>query len=140
MPIKQVWRSTWKIGFSTYSLFLFMTAVIGSLAGNSYIVRMAFEYAGIGYARKLRVMQLLNIGCSAIPHTGTQAAYQLVDNLVQRTFIRNTGGNAFGHQFLHIGSPALEITVFRTILHRFQRTHATIGLILTSIKYNGIAR
>ena len=43
-------------------------------------------------------------------------------------------------QFLHIGSSALEITILRAVLHRFQRSHSTIRFEFTSVKDNRITR
>ena len=100
---------------------------------------MALEHTGIGDARKLGIVQLLDVGSATIPHTGTQTADQLIDHLVQGTFIGNTGSNAFGNQLLHVGGAALEIAVLRTVFHGFQRTHTTIGLELTAIENNRVA-
>ena len=87
---------------------------------------MTFEYTCIGNAGKLGIVQLLDITCTTVTHTSTQTTYQLEDYFIQSSFIRHAGSNAFGYQFLHIARAALEVAVFGTMFHRFQRAHAAV--------------
>ena len=50
---------------------LLRTTVVRSLAGNSHIVRMAFQYTGIGDTGKLGVVQLHDVVRTAISHART---------------------------------------------------------------------
>ena len=85
-------------------------------------------------------MKFLNIGSTAVSHTCTQTTTQLINNFEKRTFIRNTGSDSFRNKLLHISSSTLEVAVFRTILHCFQRTHTTIGFEFTTIEDNSVTR
>ena len=61
---------------------LLRTAVVGSLAGDGHIVRVAFHHTGIGDAGEFGIMQLLYIGSAAISHTCTQTAGQLINHFI----------------------------------------------------------
>ena len=62
---------------------LFRAAVVRSLTGDSNIMRMTLKHTGIGDTGEFSIMQLFNIGCTAIPHTCTQASGQLINHLIQ---------------------------------------------------------
>ncbi len=87
---------------------------------------MAFGHTGVGDAGELGLMEGIDVFRSAIAHSGTQTAEHLIDNLVERTLVRHTGGNPFRHKFLRVSLTGLEIAVFRAFLHGFERTHATV--------------
>ena len=82
-----------------FVIILLWTAIVRCLTGYRYIMRMAFEYTCISNAGKLGIVQFLYIGCTAIAHTGTQTANQLINHFIQSTFIRNAGSNASGTNF-----------------------------------------
>lgn len=62
---------------------LLRTAVVGSLAGDGHIVRVAFHHTGIGDAGKLGLMQGFDVGGTTVSHAGTQAAYHLIYDLIK---------------------------------------------------------
>lgn len=70
---------------------------------------------------------------AAIPHAGAQTADHLVDHFGQSPLIRYAGGDPFRNQLFDIVLHVLEITVFRSLLHRLERTHAAISLEFTSV-------
>jgi len=95
-------------------------AIIGSFGSDGHIVRMAFGHTGVGDTCELCLVKRLDVGSSAVSHAGTEAANHLVNYLVEVAFEGYTCGNAFGNEFLYIGLVALEVTVFRAFLHRFE--------------------
>ena len=74
-----------------------VAAVIRSLAGDGHIVGVAFGHTGSCNAHKLSFVQSLNVGCTAIAHSGTQTAKHLIHHFVERPLERHSGGNALGH-------------------------------------------
>ena len=69
-----------KIYAALPGLSIHAAAVVGSLARDGHIVRMAFEHAGIGYPGELGIVKPPYVGCAAISHSGTETARQLVDD------------------------------------------------------------
>ena len=94
------------------------SAVIGSLAGDSNIMRMALGNTGISDAGKFSRMKFVDINGTTITHTGTKSAEHLINHLVKRALEWNSGGYALRHKFAGVGFSCLEITVLGTLLHR----------------------
>lgn len=79
---------------------LFMSAVVRCLTGDDNLVWMAFKHTCIGDACELCMVKVLNILGTAISHTRPQSSDKLVDDLLNKSFVRNTSGNALGYKFL----------------------------------------
>ena len=103
-------------------------------------MRMTLVDTGIGDTGKLRLMQLLDGGSTAIAHTGTQSTDHLIDDFLHGSLVRHATGNALWNEFLDILRICLEIAVLRAMFHSLQRTHATIALKLTTIVDDSVAR
>ena len=73
---------------------------------------MIFDHSVRSYSDKFRLLQRRDIRSTAIPHTRTDTADQLVNRFAQRSFERNTRYDALGHEFVDIAlATFLEITV-----------------------------
>ena len=92
-------------------LFLFRTGIVRCLAGDGDVMWMTFHHTGIGDTCELGVMQAFDRSCTAIAHTRTKTTNKLIDNLLYGTLVRNTTGNTFRHELLHITDVTLEVTV-----------------------------
>ena len=102
---------------------LLRTAVVGRLARDGHIVRVTFHYAGTCDAHKLGIVELVYSGCSAVAHTGLQAACELIDDLVERTLVGYAACDALGNELLGIFGAGLEVAVLGAILHSLERAH-----------------
>ena len=104
------------------------------------VLGMTLEDAGVGDADELGVVQVIN-GCSTtIAHAAAEAAYELVDDLLNRAFVGHAACDAFGHELLGVLDVPLEVAVFASALHCLERTHAAIALELSAVVDDGIAR
>ena len=97
---------------------------------------MALKYSGIGNAGELGVVQLLDVGSTAISHTRAKSTNKLVDNLLNSSLVRHTSGDSLRHELLHVLGVALVVAILRTILllHGLERTHTAVALELTSVE------
>jgi hypothetical protein len=57
-----------------------LTAVVGSLMGDRYVVRMAFDDPGGGDFQELCLLKIVHIFLSGIAHARPETAYHLVDD------------------------------------------------------------
>ena len=82
------------------SFVLFRARVVRCLACDGDVVRVTLHDAGISNAHELCIVQVLYILCSAVAHTRTQTADELINDFLNGAFVRYAAGNAFGNQFL----------------------------------------
>ena len=72
---------------------------------------MTLEIAGIGDADKLSLTKLLDVLSTAISHTCTETAYELIHNLIESTLVRNLCNDSFRNELLDVLFHILEVTV-----------------------------
>src|SRR5574344_2579259 len=103
---------------------------------------MTLKHSGVGDAGELGLMQLLDVGSSAISHTRAKSTDQLIDNLLNSSLVGHTSGDSLWHELLHVLCVALEIAVLRAVLllHGLERTHTAVALKLTSVEDDGLTR
>lgn len=87
---------------------------------------MAFKYTCVGDAGEFSLVKSLDVMCSAIAHTGTEAADHLVYDLEEIALVGYACSDTFGHKFLGICLVALEIAVLRAFFHSLERAHTAV--------------
>ena len=95
------------------------TGIVGGFARDGDVVRVAFEHAGVGDAAEACIMQLFDVHCAAVAHTGAQTARHLIDHFIEVTLVRHATDDALWNEFLGIHHIALHIAVFGALLHSF---------------------
>src|SRR5580692_912707 len=120
-----------------------LDTIVGGLAGDHYIVDVAFAESGAADAHEAGFLQEFGDGgAAAVAHAGFQSANHLVDDHGDGTAIRDASFNAFGNEFAEavgfavhrrdggggIAFSVLEITFAGTLCHGADGAHATIGL------------
>ena len=97
-------------------------ALLESRAGDSYEHAVSLEFGnGLG---------------AAVAHSGFKSAEQLVYGIRSRTLIRHAAFYALGNELF---SALLEVSVLTAVIHRAERTHASVDLELTPLVDLGIA-
>ena len=101
---------------------------------------VAFFDTGSGHAHELRALQRGNVRGTAVAHAGPQAANDLVHHFEHGAFVRHAATDTLGNKFLEVVFCVLEVTVFRTFLHGFQRAHAAVAFEAAAFVNDGFAR
>ena len=52
---------------------------------------------GIGNTRKLGIVELVDVGSSAVAHAGAETTSELLDNLLNGALVRHATSNTLGH-------------------------------------------
>ena len=73
--------------------------------------------------------QVFQTGAAGVAHAGAQSAHQLVNDIDQRSLVRDAAFNSFRHQLVAIAHALLEIAILGAVLHGPQRTHAPVALV-----------
>src|SRR6266567_4954192 len=129
-------------GMRTGGRFLFDT-VIRSFLGDLNIVRVGFAHPCHGDLDELRAAaQFIDRGTPAIAHRCADSPHELMDHCDQRSLVRHAAFDALRHELLvfSLAFGVLEVAVGGTLLHRAQRSHATIALVRTPLKKLYLAR
>ena len=74
-------------------------------------MRVSLEITGVGNADELSFTKLLDVLCTAITHTCTETSYELINNLVECTLVRNLSYDSLWNELLDILFHILEVTV-----------------------------
>ena len=70
--------------------------------------------------------ELLDVSGTAVTHTCTETTYELVNNLVEGTLVRNLSYDSLRNELLDVCLHILEVTVLRALLHSLERAHTTV--------------
>ena len=90
-------------------------AVVGCLFGDVDVVGVRFaQTCGTDLGKLAVFFQSFNGRRTAVAHTGTKTAHELIYSVGQGAFERNTTLNAFGNKLLGTG---LEVSVLGTLFH-----------------------
>ncbi len=123
-------------------MVILLDAIVGSLAGDHYVVDVAFAESGAADAHEAGFLQEFGDGgAAAVAHAGFQSANHLVDDHGDGTAVGNASFNAFGNEFAEavgfaidrrdggggFAFGALEIAFAGTLRHGADRAHAAIG-------------
>ena len=97
------------------SFFRLAAFVIGGGDFHFHVVRMGFEFAGVGDADKAGVgRKFFEVMCPAVAHAATKSAKDLEDDVFATSFYRHFRLNPFGDEFPFGG---LEITIGGAMPH-----------------------
>ena len=90
-----------------------LNGVIGRFLGDGYIMRMAFSHArGADSAEPGVVAERINILCSAVSHTGSETANELIDEIAQGATIGDASFDAFGDELSAVTDVGLAVAIF----------------------------
>src|SRR5262249_53891935 len=110
--------------------------IIRCFLGDLHVVDMRLAHAGCGDLDELRAgAQRVDRGAAAVAHGGAHAAHELLDDRGERPLVRHPAFDTFGHEFLRrvLTLGVLEVTIARSLLHRAERTHASIALVRAAL-------
>src|SRR5699024_4642357 len=95
------------------------------------IMRMALlERRCRNLVKSAVLLQFFYGACSAVAHTGAESAHKLEHSILYRSLVSDTSFHAFRNKFLRV---LLEIAVFASLLHRSDRAHSAVYLVLSSL-------
>src|SRR5688500_1223437 len=95
---------------------------------------MAFDHPRGAHAAEAGVALQLGDGPrAAVTHSRAQASDELVNEIAQRTAVRDAPFHALGHEFSAPGVGLLSVAVGRALNHRSHAPHAAIGLVATAL-------
>ena len=95
---------------------------------------MALLNTGVGDTAEAGIVQVVDGAGTAVTHTGTETASHLVNHLIEIALVRHAAHDTLGHELLGIVHVALHVTVFGSVLHSLQGTHAAVGLELPAVE------
>ena len=84
-------------------------------------------------------MNFLDAPAAQIAHRRTNPADQLLDDRQHRPLVRHAAFDTLRHQFVNVGRTVLKVAIRRTLSHRTERAHATIGFVGTTLKQFDLA-
>src|SRR3712207_2533292 len=122
------------------------TAVVRGFDGHLDVVRVALHQAGRGDPGQLTTLLQVGDGLRArIAHGRAQPADELVRDAGQRTAVGHLALDALGDELRSEEHAVGEVAVaaeglVAALLHRAQRPHAAVGLVLLAVDEDQLAR
>src|SRR5215468_4986084 len=120
--------------------------VVGGLYGHLDIMRVALLETGRGDPDELApLVQLVDRAGADVAHRRAEAAHELVRHGRQRTPVGHLALDPFRYQLVVGEYVVLEVPVLRVRpsltprLHRAQRAHAPVGLVLLAVNEDQLA-
>src|SRR5438105_1606020 len=139
-------RSTTSTGRSSCpgnaTTFAGSAAIVRRLLRDRHVVRVRLAQPRDRDPHERRTLHLLDRRRAAVAHRLPQAAYELLDDALQRALVRNPPLDTLGNELVDVLDVPLEVPVLGepARLHRPERAHAAVLLEALALKEDHVAR